>query len=140
MYILGSRTLYMSCQAGPGLEPGPSALKASTLPIELTWQTSTVNTKNRQHFHTKHIANQNVANINKQDKLDCSDKQYNIGNELDIVKYSSLVYMLNKHRKLFVDDIRNLKQTDILQATFNTGHIQQIKQRPYKTHLLYRLT
>ena len=30
----------MSCQAGPGIEPGPSALKASALPIELTWQTS----------------------------------------------------------------------------------------------------
>ena len=29
----------MSCQAGPGIEPGPSALKASTLPIVLTWQT-----------------------------------------------------------------------------------------------------
>ena len=26
----------MSCQAGPGIEPGPSALKASALPIELT--------------------------------------------------------------------------------------------------------
>ena len=29
----------MSCQVGPGIEPGPSALKASALPIELTWQT-----------------------------------------------------------------------------------------------------
>ena len=29
----------MSCEAGPGIEPGPSALKASALPIELTWQT-----------------------------------------------------------------------------------------------------
>ena len=28
----------MSCQAGPGIEPGSSALKASALPIELTWQ------------------------------------------------------------------------------------------------------
>ena len=40
MDILVSRTLYMSCQAGPGIEPGPSALKASALPIELTWQTT----------------------------------------------------------------------------------------------------
>ena len=40
MDILVSRTLYMSCQAGPGIEPGPSDLKASALPIELTWQTS----------------------------------------------------------------------------------------------------
>ena len=39
MDILVNRTLYMSCQAGPGIEPGPSALKASALPIELTWQT-----------------------------------------------------------------------------------------------------
>ena len=33
MDTLVSRTLYMSCQAGPGIEPGPSALKASALPI-----------------------------------------------------------------------------------------------------------
>ena len=39
MDILVNRTLYMSCQAGPGIEPGPSALKASALPIDLTWQT-----------------------------------------------------------------------------------------------------
>ena len=32
----------MSCQAGPGIEHGPSALKASALPIELTWQTSSI--------------------------------------------------------------------------------------------------
>ena len=42
MDIRVSRTLYMSCQAGPGIEPGPSALKASALPIELTWQTTSV--------------------------------------------------------------------------------------------------
>ena len=39
MDILINRTLYISCQAGPRLNPGPSALKASVLPIELTWQT-----------------------------------------------------------------------------------------------------
>ena len=33
----------MYCQAGPGIEPGPSALKASALPIELTWQTNICN-------------------------------------------------------------------------------------------------
>ena len=38
MDILVSRTLYMSCQAGPGIEPGPSALKPTALLIELTWQ------------------------------------------------------------------------------------------------------
>ena len=32
----------MSCQAGQGIEPGPSALKASAVPIELTWQTITI--------------------------------------------------------------------------------------------------
>ena len=42
MNILVSRTLYMSCQAEPGIEPGPSALKASALPIELTWQTTLI--------------------------------------------------------------------------------------------------
>ena len=44
MDILVNRTLYMSCQAGPGIEPGPSALKASALPIELTWQTMELDT------------------------------------------------------------------------------------------------
>ena len=97
--------------------------------------TSTVNAKNRRHFHTNNILDHNVSNINKQDKLDSSDKEYHIGNELDMVKYSSLVNMLNKHRKLFVDDIKNLKQTNILQATFNTGFSQPIKQRPYKNPL-----
>ena len=68
--------------------------------------TSTVNAKNRQHFHTNTISNHNGAKINNKDKL-----------------------TLNKHRKLFVDDIRNLKQTNILQATFNTGHSQPIKTK-----------
>ena len=44
--------------------------------------------------------------------------------------------MFNKHRKLFVDDIRNLKQTNILQATFNTRHSHPIKQIPYKNPLV----
>ena len=47
MDILINRTLYMSCQAGPDRgvrtqdhpNPEPSALKASALPIEQTWQT-----------------------------------------------------------------------------------------------------
>ena len=38
MDILVIRTLYMSCHARPGIEPGLSALKASALPIELTSQ------------------------------------------------------------------------------------------------------
>ena len=35
MDILVNRPLYMSCQAGPGLEPGPSALKASDNNVNL---------------------------------------------------------------------------------------------------------
>ena len=41
---------------------------------------------------------------------------------------------MNKHRKLLVDDIRNLKQTNILQATFNTGHSQPIKTKNERCH------
>ena len=41
----------MSCQAGPGIEPGPSALKASALPIELTWQTTYVGILLEIKFH-----------------------------------------------------------------------------------------
>ena len=33
MDILVSRPLYMTCQAGPGIEPGPSALKADNIII-----------------------------------------------------------------------------------------------------------
>ena len=51
MDILVSRTLYMSCQAGPGIEPGPSALKASVLPIELTWQTLKLNMSSVYQAH-----------------------------------------------------------------------------------------
>ena len=43
MDIRVSRTLYMSCQAGPGIEPEPSALKARVLPIELTWHNYYIN-------------------------------------------------------------------------------------------------
>ena len=50
--------------------------------------TSTVNAKHRQHFHTNTISNHKVAKINNKDKLGCSDKEYNIGNEIDIVKYN----------------------------------------------------
>ena len=43
MFILyghsSQQNTVMSCQAGLGYEPGPSDLKASALPIELTWQT-----------------------------------------------------------------------------------------------------
>ena len=42
--------------------------------------------------------------------------------------------------KLFVDDIKNLKHTNILQATSNTGISQAIKQKLHKTHLLYSPT
>ena len=40
MDILVNRTLYRSCQAGPGYEPGTSALKASALPIEQGLETA----------------------------------------------------------------------------------------------------
>ena len=60
--------------------------------------TSTVHAKNRQHFHTNTISNHKVAKINNKDKSGCSDKEYNIGNEIDIVKYNFLVYTLNKHQ------------------------------------------
>ena len=57
MDILVSRTLYMSCQAGPGIEPGPSAPKASALPIELTWQTNLLVMDDTLYFfvNNKHI-------------------------------------------------------------------------------------
>ena len=82
----------------------------------------------------------NIAIVNNEDKLHCTDKEYNIGCEIDSVKCSNLISMLNKHSNLFVDDIRYLKQTNILQATFNTGQGQPIKQIPYKINLLYKPT
>ena len=46
MDILVSRTLYMSCQAGSEIEPGPSALKASAL----LWQTKNINIIILHHY------------------------------------------------------------------------------------------
>ena len=92
----------------------------------------TSNYKNRKLFHTRNSVNHNIASINNKDKLYCSDKKYNIGSEIDSVKRSTLISMLNNHSNLFAVDIINLKQTNTLQATFNTGHSQPIKQRPYK--------
>ena len=50
----------MSCQAGPGIEPGPSALKASALPIELTWQVykGTTRKHNIKFRHIGHTTSQ----------------------------------------------------------------------------------
>ena len=64
MDIHVSRTLYMSCQAGPGIEPGPSALKASALPIKLTWQTKqvlTIQFDKLEACHEKHIKKYNCC-------------------------------------------------------------------------------
>ena len=43
--------------------------------------------------------------------------------------------MLKEHSSLFVDDVRKLTRTNILQATLNVGNNQPIKQRPYKNPL-----
>ena len=43
--------------------------------------------------------------------------------------------MLKEHSSLFVDDVRKLTPTNILQAAFNVGNSQPIKQRPYKNQL-----
>ena len=70
MDILVSRTLYMSCQAGPGIEPGPSALKASALPIELTWQIKALRQHNRQLHQSQQYAIPNQVLLNLRTNLD----------------------------------------------------------------------
>ena len=51
----------MSCQAGLGIEPGQSALKASALPNELTWQTIfIINTYNSVFYLNLAIFNRKI--------------------------------------------------------------------------------
>ena len=63
------------------------------------------------------------------------EDKYNIGREKNSKERQILIKMLKEHSSLFVDDVRKLTQTNILQATFNVGNSQPIKQRPYKNPL-----
>ena len=60
---------------------------------------------------------------------------YNIGLSTNTQECQSLINLIDKHNHLFVSDVRQLTQTNVLQATFNTGNSQPIKQRPYKNPL-----
>ena len=60
---------------------------------------------------------------------------YNIGVSENTDRHKTLIDLLHKHDDVFVDDIRQLQQTNILQASLNTGNSAPIRQRPYKTPL-----
>ena len=60
---------------------------------------------------------------------------YNIGLSTNTQECQSLINLIDKHSHLFVSYVRQLTQTNVLQATFNTGNSQPIKQRPYKNPL-----
>ena len=74
----------------------------------------------------------NVYNLNTSSKVDHS---YNIGLDISSKQSKSLITLLDKNNNLFVDNIKDLTQTNILQATFDTGGSPPIKQRPYKNPL-----
>ena len=71
-----------------------------------------------------------VYNLNTSSKVDHS---YNIGLDISSTQSKSLITLLDKNNNLFVDNIKDLTQTNISQATFDTGGSPPIKQRPYKT-------
>ena len=73
-----------------------------------------------------------VYNLNTSSKVDHS---YNIGLDISSTQSKSLITLLDKNNNLFVDNIKDLTQTNILQATFDTGGSPPIKQRPYKNPL-----
>ncbi len=97
------------------------------------------NTCNCKIFTSPHSNQQcerrlNINNVNAPDTV-IQVEQFNIGLDPNDEKYQVLHNLLVENEKLFVNDIRKLTQTNILQATFNTGTSQPIKQRPYKNPL-----
>ena len=62
---------------------------------------------------------------------------FNIGSHIDDQQCQTLLRILNKFNYLFVDNVQSLRQTNVLQATFDTGNSQPIRQRPYKNPLAY---
>ena len=73
-----------------------------------------------------------IYNLNTSSKVGHS---YNIGLDISSTQSKSLITLLNKNNNLFVDNMKDLTQTNILQATFDTGGSPPIKQRPYKNPL-----
>ena len=73
--------------------------------------------------------------VNSIHKLKLSD--FNIGSYIDDQQCQTLFRILNKFIYLFVDNVQSLRQTNVLQATFDTGNSQPIRQRPYKNPLAY---
>ena len=62
---------------------------------------------------------------------------FNIGSHIDDQQCQTLLRILNKFNYLFVDNVQSLRQTNVLQATFDTSNSQPIRQRPYKNPLAY---
>ena len=73
--------------------------------------------------------------VNSIHKVKRSD--FNIGSHIDDQQCQTLLRILNKFNYLFVDNVQSLRQTNVLQATFDTGNSQPIRQRPYKNPLAY---
>ena len=65
-----------------------------------------------------------VYNLNTSSKVDHS---YNIGLDISSTQSKSLITLLDKNNNLFVDNMKDLTQTNILQATFDTGGSPPIK-------------
>ena len=79
-----------------------------------------------------HSTQYSVNNVDESNKA-----SFNIGAHISGPECQKLMEILKIYNNLFVDDVRSLRQTNILEATFNTGNCQPVKQRPYKNPLAY---
>ena len=85
------------------------------------------------------INNRQVNNISKHivnTDATPQDKSFHIGDHTTDIQKSQLMNVINNYKDIFVDNNKELKVTNILQATLNTGDAAPIRQRPYRNPLL----
>ena len=119
-----------------GLEPQPidtqvkrsSNFDVQRSPVERSNDFELRHTQVEGLLHVNNIEHNTPQNIE-------DSSPYNIGLSTNTQECQSLINLIDKHSHLFVSDVRQLTQTNVLQATFNTGNSQPIKQRPYKNPL-----
>ena len=119
-----------------GLEPQPidtqvkrsSNFDVQRSPVERSNDFELRHTQVEGLLHVNHIEHNTPHNIE-------DSSPYNIGLSTNTQECQSLINLIDRHNHLFVSDVRQLTQTNVLQATFNTGNSQPIKQRPYKNPL-----
>ena len=77
-----------------------------------------------------HLTLHSVNNVDVLNKAN-----FNIGTHISGLECQKRMEILKLYNKLFVDDVQFLRQTNIMEATFNTGGCQLVKQCPYNNPL-----